>query len=200
MSDAAAAGADPGSVVSVPVAPGTERPVLEGSPAGMDAGDRELLATATAVLDTRYRQGMHEVAAALRLADGSVVTGIHVEASAGRASVCAESAALSAAIVTGSPVVAVVGVLRRPTGSRHLIEPCGVCAELLADHAPGARVWVAVGDGFGAVDVAELLPFRRRRTGRSTVGSAVGPGDGLAVGPGDGSAVGSAAVSATPEV
>lgn len=145
---------------------GAERPVLDGPPAGMDDGDRELLHTARALLDARYRQGVHEVAAALRLADGRLVTGLHVEASAGRASVCAESAALSAAVAAGSAVVSVVGVLRRPGGSHHLIEPCGVCAELLADHAPDAVVWVAVGDGYGPVRVHELLPFRRRRAAR----------------------------------
>ncbi len=143
-----------------------ERPLLDGPPAGMSEGDRELLATARSVLDGHYRAGVHEVAAALRLADGRIVTGLHVEASAGRASVCAESAALSAAIVAGSPVLSVVGVLRRPTGTRHLIEPCGVCAELLGDHAPEARVWVAVGDAFEAVPVHQLLPFRRRRSAR----------------------------------
>jgi cytidine deaminase len=142
------------------------RPVLDGPPAGMSEGDVGLLDTALAVLDARYLLGVHEVAAALRLADGRVVTGLHVEATAGRASVCAESAALSAAVIAGSPVVAIVGVLRRPGGSTHLIEPCGVCAELLGDHAPDARVWVAVGDAFGAVGISELLPFRRRRTGR----------------------------------
>lgn len=149
----------------------TDRPVLDGAPAGMSTEDRELLDTASAVLDARYRTGVHEVAAALRLADGSVVTGLHVEASAGRASVCAESAALSAAVIAGVPVVSVVGVLRRPGGTLHLIEPCGVCAELLGDHAPDARVWVAVGDGFGAVAVSELLPFRRRRAARPAAGT-----------------------------
>lgn len=142
------------------------RPVLDGPPPGMSPGDRELLDTATGVLDARYVVGVHEVAAALRLADGRVVTGLHVEATAGRASICAESAALSAAVIAGSPVVSIVGVLRRPGGSRHLIEPCGVCAELLADHAPDASVWVAVGAGFGAVSALDLLPFRRRRLGR----------------------------------
>jgi cytidine deaminase len=132
----------------------------------MGEDDRELLAMAENVLDARYRAGVHEVAAALRLADGRVVTGLHVEATAGRASICAESAALSAAVIAGSPVVAVVGVLRRRSGSKHLIEPCGICAELLADHAPDATVWVAVGEQFGAVAVADLLPFRRRRVGR----------------------------------
>jgi len=144
-----------------------DRPLLDGPPAGMDAGDRELLAVAGAILDERYAAGVHEVAAALRLEDGRIVTGLHVEASAGRASVCAESAALSAAVIAGSLVVAVVGVLRRPSGTRHLIEPCGVCAELLGDHAPDARVWVASGEAFEAVGVQELLPFRRRRAART---------------------------------
>ncbi|WP_454854921.1 hypothetical protein [Promicromonospora soli] len=143
-----------------------ERPVLDGPPASMGDADRELLRAALNLLDLHYAQGVHEVAAALRLADGRVVTGLHVEASTGRASVCAESAALSAAIVAGSPVVSIVGVLRRPGGSQHIIEPCGVCAELLGDHAPDAVVWVAVGDGFGPVRVAQLLPFRRRRAAR----------------------------------
>ncbi|QHC60932.1 cytidine deaminase [Rathayibacter sp. VKM Ac-2760] len=132
----------------------------------MSAPDRELLEAASAILDARYRTGVHEVAAALRLADGRVVTGLHVEASAGRASVCAESAALSAAVVAGSPVVSIVGVLQRPGGSRHLIEPCGVCAELLGDHAAAATVWVAVADAFGPVPVPDLLPHRRRRAAR----------------------------------
>ncbi|MDR6573206.1 cytidine deaminase [Curtobacterium sp. 320] len=152
----------------------SDRPVLDGPPPGMDAADRSLLAVATDVLERRYRAGVHEVAAALRLVDGTVVTGLHVEASAGRASVCAESAALSAAVVAGAAVESVVGVLRRPSGTLHLIEPCGVCAELLGDHAPDARVWVAVGDGFGPVGVAELLPFRRRRAARSVSDSASG--------------------------
>ncbi|SMQ70869.1 cytidine deaminase [Agreia sp. VKM Ac-1783] len=134
----------------------------------MSPDDRELLDTALDLLEARYLVGVHEVAAALRLADGSVVTGLHVEASAGRASICAESAALSAAAIAGSPVVSIVGVLRRPTGTLHIIEPCGVCAELLADHAPDASVWVAVGDAFAPVGVGELLPFRRRRTGRQS--------------------------------
>jgi cytidine deaminase len=143
-----------------------DRPVLDGPPEAMEEGDRELLERAQAILDERYVQGVHEVAAALRLADGRIVTGLHVEASAGRASVCAESAALSAAILAGSPVVSLVGVLRRPGGTRHIIEPCGVCAELLGDHAPDASVWVAASEGFAAVPVAELLPFRRRRAAR----------------------------------
>lgn len=146
-----------------------DRPELAGVPAGMSAEDAELLASALALLDEVYVSGRHEVASMMRAADGSTFRGVHVEASSGRASVCAEGAALAAAIAAGHErVEAIVSVLRRPSGTEHIIEPCGVCAELLGDYAPDARVWVAEGDSFAAIRVAELLPARRARSGRDT--------------------------------
>ncbi|WP_058613872.1 cytidine deaminase [Microbacterium testaceum] len=142
------------------------RPLLDGTPAGMSEDDAELLAIARELLRARYVVGRHEVASAFRLADGSVVTGLHVESRSGRASICAESAAVSAATIGGSGVRSIVSVLRRPAGTEHLIEPCGVCAELLIEHATDARVWLAAGDRYRAVAVTELLPFARLRTGR----------------------------------
>jgi cytidine deaminase len=147
-----------------------DRPELTGLPAGMGADDAALLRRARDLLERRYRAGRHEVASAMRLADGSIVTGLHVEASASRASVCAEGVAIGAAVqAIGDDVggiSAVVSVLRRPGGTWHLIEPCGVCAELLAEYAPASQVWVAVGDGVGPVEAVELLPFTRRRVAR----------------------------------
>jgi cytidine deaminase len=147
-----------------------DRPELAGVPAGMGADDAELLACARELLERRYRAGRHEVASVMRLADGSIVTGLHVEASASRASLCAEGVAIGAAVqAVGGDVggiAAVVSVLRRPGGTWHVIEPCGVCAELLAEVAPAARVWVAVGDGVAPVEAVELLPFTRRRSAR----------------------------------
>lgn len=142
------------------------RPLLDRVPAGMSEGDAELLTIARDLLRARYIIGRHEVATAFRLADGSVVTGLHVESGSGRASICAESAAVSAAAIGGSGVRAIVSVLRRPAGTEHLIEPCGVCAELLVEHATDARVWVAAGEQHRAVAVTDLLPFARVRTGR----------------------------------
>lgn len=143
------------------------RPELDGVPAGMSPADAELLAAALALLDSVYVAGRHEVASVMRTTGGATVRGVHVEASAGRASICAEGAALAAAIAGGLTVEAIVSVLRRPSGTEHIIEPCGVCAELLADYVPDARVWVADGDSFAPIRVAELLPARRTRSGRN---------------------------------
>jgi len=142
----------------------------------MGEGDAELLTVAAELLGAVYREGRHEVVAALRMGDGSIVTGVHVDGSARRSAVCAEgvaagnaiargSAVVAAgnAIARGSAVVAAVSVLRRPSGTEHVIEPCGVCAEMLSDYWPDARVWVTDGDEIVPTTFAALLPAKRRR-------------------------------------
>ncbi len=143
-----------------------DRPTTSDVAAAMPPEDQELLGVAADLLALRYVERRHEVAAAARLASGRVVTGLHVEASQGRASICAESGVLSAAAVLGDPVRTVVAVLRRPDGGSYLIEPCGVCAEVLADHCPDATVWAARQGTAAAVPVTDLLPYRHVRTAR----------------------------------
>lgn len=135
----------------------------------MQDSDAELLERARGLLDRVYEAGRHEVVAAMRLADGTVQLGVHVDGSARRSAVCAEGVAAGnvfahAAISGSAPrVEACVAVLRRPGGTEHLIEPCGVCAELLTDYWPDARVWVTQGDEAVALSAAELLPAKRVR-------------------------------------
>lgn len=140
------------------------RPPLE-RPLAMSDADAELLERARVLIRERYIEGRHEVAAAFRLADGRIVTGIHVDGSARRSAVCAEGVAAGNAVAAavGAEVVAAVSVLRRVTGEEHLIEPCGVCAEMLSDHWPDARVWITVGDDSVASTFAGLLPAKRLR-------------------------------------
>jgi cytidine deaminase len=146
-----------------------DRPPLE-RPAAMGDADAELLATARALLEQCYREGRHEVATAWRMSDGGVVTGVHVDGSARRSAVCAEGAAASNAIAyaarrgVAAEVEAVVSVLRKPAGSWHVIEPCGVCAELITDYWPDARVWGAREGAVVGVQASELLPLKFRRT------------------------------------
>lgn len=136
-------------------------------PDHMDAGDAALMDAATALLDEVYEPGRHEVVAAMRTADGAVHLGVHVDGSARRSSVCAEGVAAGTVIAHGvsgsSEVVSVLSVLRRAEGTTHVIEPCGVCAELLTDYWPAARVWVTRGDEVVEVRAADLLPAKRLR-------------------------------------
>lgn len=144
------------------------RPPLH-RPAEMGDDDAELMAAACALLAQVHEPGRHEVVAAFRLVDGGVQLGVHVDGSARRSAVCAEGAAAANvfAHAAGRPgaagVTAMVSVLRRPEGTTHVIEPCGVCAELLSDYWPRARVWITRGDDVVPAVVEDLLPAKRRR-------------------------------------
>jgi cytidine deaminase len=140
-------------------------PIFERSyPELMIDADRELLEAAQELLARTYVEGRHEVAAALRTADGRVHVGVHVDASARRPSVCAEGAALGAARAAGGQAVeAIVAVQYKPAGVFRVIAPCGSCRELISDHAPDARVYVWDDGDVRAVAAIDLLPYKTRR-------------------------------------
>jgi cytidine deaminase len=139
------------------------------APADMPEEDVELLRAAESLLAAGWAGGRHEVATALRLRDGSVHRGVHLEGSCRRSSVCAEGVALGAARSARPDrpldVVSVVSVQVKPAGQFRVIAPCGVCRELISDYAPGARVWLTEpGTGLVvAIAALDLLPEKTRR-------------------------------------
>jgi cytidine deaminase len=137
-------------------------------PSGMVREDIELLTIAQALLGRVWVHGRHEVATALRTADGAVYTGVHMEGSCRRSSICAEGVALGAArtgFAPGAPleIVAVVSVQIKPAGQYRIIAPCGVCRELISDYSPGARIWITGESAIQAVAALDLLPHKTRR-------------------------------------
>jgi cytidine deaminase len=133
----------------------------------LSAADRTLLDAACAVLDARARLGRHEVAAALRTRSGAVHTGLHVESSIGRASICAEGVAIGAAAVAADTEIdTIVAVLRTEDGGWRVVTPCGLCRELIGDYAPTARVIdydARRADSVQVVPVDSLLPGKTTR-------------------------------------
>lgn len=137
-------------------------------PPEMSAQDRELLDVAQALLARSWVDNRHQVATALRTFDGAIHTGVHVEGSCRRSSICAEGVAMGTARGALPPdtplhVVAVVSVQIKPAGQFRIIAPCGVCRELISDYSPDARVWITGDDGIVAVPALDLLPHKTRR-------------------------------------
>jgi cytidine deaminase len=137
-------------------------------PLDMAPEDAELLDIAQTLLGRVWVHGRHEVATALRTADGGVHTGVHMEGSCRRSSICAEGVALGTAragIAPGSPleIIAVVSVQIKPAGQYRIIAPCGVCRELISDYSPDARVWITGDSGIQAMAALDLLPHKSRR-------------------------------------
>jgi cytidine deaminase len=132
--------------------------------------DRALIAAAQHAITARYRPDWHVVGAALRTRAGRVFTGVHLEANVGRIAVCAEAVALGRAATEAgdTDIDTIVAVYHPAPGAAdqavRVVAPCGMCRELIADYAPGARVLVP-GDGGEPVarGVAELLPGKYTR-------------------------------------
>jgi len=97
-----------------------------------------------------------KVGAALETADGTIVTGCNVENASYPAALCAERAAVGAAVSRGLTrfrAVAVVTAADVPT------PPCGMCRQVLVEFAPALRVVSEARDGRRAEwSLAALLP------------------------------------------
>jgi cytidine deaminase len=136
-------------------------------PAEMLPDDVVLLGVAQRLLGRVLVPGRHEVATALRVADQRVFTGVHVEGSCRRSSVCAEGVALGAACAAGAvlDVVAVVSVQVKPADRFRVIAPCGVCRELISDYSQDARVWLTRpgDDAIVSARALDLLPEKSVR-------------------------------------
>jgi hypothetical protein len=97
-------------------------PVMIGAgpvPRPPDAGGRRRAAAAwprSLLAKVYWVHGRHEVATALRTADGGVYTGVHLEGSCRRSSICAEGVALGAAR-GGLPADAPLAVVERGVGA-----------------------------------------------------------------------------------
>ncbi len=138
-------------------------------PPQMSLADIELLRTAEELLARVWLDGRHQVATALRAADGRIYTGVHLEGSCRRSSICAEGVAMGTARAGLDPgavlsIEAMVSVQIKPADQFRIIAPCGVCRELISDYSPDTRVWLTSEAGIHAMAALDLLPCKTRRT------------------------------------
>ena len=134
----------------------------------LTAADEELVEAARTVLLRHYRPFWHTVAAALRGRDGRIWTGIHLGATVGRLSICAEAVALGRAIMDGDGTIECAVAVRHPKPEESVQEiavvpPCGACRENLLDFDAEAFVIVEGGAELRKLPVRRLLliPYRR---------------------------------------
>ncbi len=149
-----------------------DHPLLGPDPSGsrpIEACDHALIAAAREVLQRHYRPFWHTVAAALLGRDGRIWTGVHLGATVGRLSVCAEPIAIGRAILEGDGTIATVVAVRHPKPEESdrdmaVVSPCGACRDLLMDYEPDALVIVPGVDGaLVKVPARMLLPLPYRR-------------------------------------
>ena len=136
-----------------------------GGGATMSDPDTRLVEAARAAAERSYSPySRFAVGAALRFADGSVVTGTNIENASYGLSLCAETVAVARAMADGArgglEAVAVTGPAGK--GGSEPITPCGRCRQVLNELAQlggtDPLVLCASDADVRAVRLSELLP------------------------------------------
>jgi cytidine deaminase len=142
-----------------------DRPAAKSPPSD---SDQALVKAAIDLINARYVENRHHIAAAVRGKSGQIYTGLHLDTYVGRASVCAEAVALGQAMAAGEKEIEAIVSVRHPRPREQhrepqLVSPCGICREMLNDFAPGAAVLLDGGEGIHRRPVEALLPDKYRR-------------------------------------
>jgi len=120
----------------------------------------DLLREATRAAERSYSPySGFKVGAALRLADGSVVTGTNVENVSFGLTICAERAALVRAVSEYGPGIRIAAIaVANLNGAAS--PPCGACRQMLSEFAaPEAPVVFPAAVGTTTMRFDELLPL-----------------------------------------
>ena len=98
------------------------------------------------------------VGAAILLTDGSIVTGCNVENASYRLTVCAEQAAIAAAIALHGPSIRIRAIAIANLNAS-ASPPCGACRQTILEFsAPDTLVLFPTATGTATATIAELLP------------------------------------------
>ena len=135
----------------------------------LPADEEELLSLARRATRNAYAPySGFQVGAAIRLADGTLVSGTNQENASYPAGLCAERVALSAAsaMYPGVPVTALaVAYFNQRGNNDRPISPCGICRQTLAEYQQrsGKPIRIILGGGSGEVfalaEATGLLPL-----------------------------------------
>ena len=123
--------------------------------------EKRLLDAATAARENAYCPYSHyAVGAALLCEDGRVFVGCNVENASFGATLCAERAALAAAVTAGAREFAALALVGGPEGEEAgEVCPCGICLQALSELCGREMpVYTLVGDTPVGRTLGELIP------------------------------------------
>jgi homotetrameric cytidine deaminase len=124
----------------------------------LSAADRELIGRAAEVSRHAYVPASHfAVGAALRTASGAIHVGCNVENASYGLTICAERAAVAAAVAAEGPGVEIAAIAVS-TDAAATCSPCGACRQVIAELGPRAAVLYQHDGRHVSRAIAELLP------------------------------------------
>jgi cytidine deaminase len=133
---------------------------MAGAAEQPDAAMEELIAQARKTANNSYsKYSKFKVGAALRLTNGSIVTGTNVENMSYGLTICAERSALVRAVAEFGPKIRVVAVAIVNLNGK-ASPPCGACRQVLSEFTdPDAPVAFPLKKGKHVEKFSALMPF-----------------------------------------
>jgi cytidine deaminase len=121
--------------------------------------DQDLFHAARSLLQDRFGDTPWSGAAAVRLADGTILTSTAPDAVNPAVELCHETGALCEAFKLDADVRESICVVQPEPGSFQVLAPCGVCQERLFLYGPTVRVGVpSPHGGWRFVSLTEVQP------------------------------------------
>ena len=120
--------------------------------------DRNLIDRAMEAMQHSYSPySRHPVGSALECEDGAVYTGCNIENAAFGCTICAERAAVAAAVSDGHRRFKRIAVC---SSAMNYCFPCGTCLQVLYEFSPRLELLCVRGDGrYVSYPIAQLLPM-----------------------------------------
>ncbi|MBC8180371.1 cytidine deaminase [candidate division KSB1 bacterium] len=119
----------------------------------MVESDEKLITKAGSIIRKRYKEGFHEVGAALRTKSGNEFSAVHI-------AICAEAIAIGMAAAEGDTEIDTIVAVN---SQGEVVSPCGMCRELISDYSPEAKVIIKENNKHEIVAISELLPKKYKR-------------------------------------
>ena len=122
--------------------------------------DRELVETAAATMKNAYAPySGFKVGAALLVESGAVYSGCNTENASYPAGICAERAALAAAVTAGERKFLKLAVVGGKSGIiTDFCTPCGICRQALSEFGGDTEILLFNGSMIKKLRLSDLLP------------------------------------------
>jgi cytidine deaminase len=136
--------------------------VMVEQPNDPNHAEPDLSRLAEGVLENAYAPySRFKVGVAIRTQGGGVFPGCNVENVSFPVGICAERAAIAAAVAAEGPSmrVATLVLTARNAGEPAPCTPCGACRQALAEFGADAKVYHRGAQGWRCDGVGDLLPF-----------------------------------------
>ena len=131
----------------------------------LDTEATDLIDKALAKVSEGFDEQRHRLVTAILTEEGNVHYGINLQLDKiKRASACSDSGAISNVVLHREHPKLLVAVRKpfatEPDQKIKVVNPCGLCREMLTDYYPDLEVVVSTPDGVKKCVVSELLPLK----------------------------------------